>query len=66
MGDEFELTNVEVIYNGLLQLDILNVNENTSIRVFVEPTKFFGMVGKSLQENLDAYMYIHFDNEKAD
>jgi len=55
MGDEIEFIRVEVIQNGLLQMDFRNNTTNTPIRAFVDPGDFFKMLGQSMDENLIEY-----------
>lgn len=55
MGDKIELKEIEVIQDGLFQLDFHNENKNTWFRVFVEPEKLFGLMGKAMQVNYQKY-----------
>jgi len=53
MGDEIIIYAIEIIQNGLLQIDFRNENTNDCFRAFCEPKKFFGMFGKAMQKNFD-------------
>jgi len=55
MGDKIELKEIEVIQDGLFQLDFHNENKNTSFRVFVEPEKLLTLMGKAMQVNYQKY-----------
>ena len=55
MGDDIELRGIEVIYDGLLQMDLYNKTQQESYRVFVNPALFFGMLGKSMEKNYAAW-----------
>ncbi len=56
MGDYIELRDVEVIQDGLLQLDFYNETQNKWFRVFVEPEKMFGLIGEAMQNNFKKYL----------
>jgi hypothetical protein len=56
MGDHIELMAIEVIQDGLIMIDLKNETTNQWERVFVSPDKFFGMLGKAMQSNYDAYI----------
>ena len=56
MGDHIELKEVEVIQDGLFQIDFYNENQNTWFRVFVEPEKMFGLIGDAMQSNYKKYL----------
>ena len=53
MGDEIIIYAIEVIQNGLLQIDFRNENTDEQFRAFCEPKEFFGMIGKAMQKNFD-------------
>jgi len=44
MGEKITIKGIEVIYDGLLQIDIWFEDQNKGGRIFVEPDKFFGML----------------------
>jgi len=51
MGDRLELRGIEVIQDGLFQIDVYNNTRNEGYRVFVIPDIFFSMIGSSMQKN---------------
>jgi len=53
MGEEIVITAIEVIQNGLLQIDFRNQETKDIFRAFCEPEAFFGMIGKSMQKNFE-------------
>jgi hypothetical protein len=55
MGDKFVITDIEVIQDGLFQIDIKNENTNKSNRLFVEPSQLFSMIGAAMQKNFNKY-----------
>lgn len=55
MGELFELINIEVIQNGLFQIDIRGEETNQFIRFFVRPEELFNKIGISMGKNLDKY-----------
>lgn len=57
MGDDIELRAVEVIQDGLLQMDLWNNTKHEGYRVFINPADLFSMIGKSMQNNHDAFVH---------
>ena len=55
MGEEILIEAIEIIQGGLLQIDFRNTETNKCDRCFIEPVKFFGMLGKALQKGLAAW-----------
>ena len=55
MGDEIILKAIEVIQDGLLQIDLWNETERKEIRFFAEPKEFFNMLGNAMQKNFKQY-----------
>ena len=53
MGDEIIIRAIEIIQNGLIQIDFLNKETDECLRAFCEPEAFFCMIGKSMQKNFD-------------
>lgn len=48
MGDEIIIEKLEVIQNGLLQIDFRNLENNKIDRCFIELGEFFKMLGPAL------------------
>lgn len=63
MGDKIELKEIEVIQDGLFQLDFYNENKNTSFRVFIEPEKLLTLMGKAMQVNYQKYWDKIYDEQ---
>ena len=55
MGEEILIEAIEIIQGGLLQIDFRNTETNECDRCFIEPEKFFAMLGKALQKSLVAW-----------
>ena len=55
MGDEIIIVSIDVIYSGLIQIDLKNETKNERYRVFVEPNDFFSMFGDGMQKNRDDF-----------
>ena len=62
MGDRIEMTAIEVIQGGLLQIDFYNVDKKWHERCFCQPDKFFGMLGKAMQANHSAWEKQFFES----
>lgn len=56
MGDRIAIERIEVIQDGLFQIDFKNENTGEYERCFIEPEVLFGMIGKAMQENHDNYL----------
>ena len=51
MGDEIELRDIQVIQDGLIQMDFFNESEHKGYRAFCKPDIFFKMIGDSMAQN---------------
>lgn len=56
MGDKIIIESIEVIQDGLFQIDLKNETTGKYDRCFVEPEDLFGMIGKAIQKNHDKYI----------
>jgi hypothetical protein len=56
MGDKIIIESIEVIQDGLFQIDFKNVKTEEYYRCFIEPDKLFGMIGEAMQENYNKYL----------
>ena len=52
MGDEIIIESIEIIYDGLIQIDFKNNDTGEFYRSFIEPEKLFKMIGESMQREL--------------
>jgi len=59
MGDDIELKAIEVIQDGLFQMDFWNNTKNEGYRVFVKPDELFSMIGVSMQRNHEAHIAVY-------
>lgn len=50
MGD-LELTEMEVIQDGLIQMDFRDKTTEQWTRCYVDPVRFFSLLGKSMEKN---------------
>jgi hypothetical protein len=55
MGDEIIIVAIEIIYGGLIQIDLKNETKNEHYRAFIEPKDFFSMFGNAMQKNSDDF-----------
>ena len=55
MGDEIIIVAIEIIYGGLIQIDLKNETKNEHYRAFIEPKDFFSMFGNAMQKNRDDF-----------
>lgn len=53
MGDHVDILGIEITRDGVIQIDIRNLNTQKEHRIFTEPEKFFSMLGKALQVRID-------------
>jgi len=56
MGEEIKIIGIEIIYNGLFQIDFQNTETKETYRCFTESKEFFGMIGSSMQKNYEEFM----------
>jgi hypothetical protein len=56
MGDKIVIENIEVIQDGLFQIDFKNTNTGKYDRCFIDPRDLFEMIGEAMQENHDKYL----------
>lgn len=53
MGDEITIYAIEVVQNGLIQIDLRNEETGECFRTFCEPNRFFNMLGETMQNNFN-------------
>lgn len=58
MGDEIIIMAIDIIYGGLIQIDLKNETKNEHYRVFVDPKDFFSMLGNAMQKNSDDFQKV--------
>ena len=51
MGDDIEISDIQIIQDGLFQIDFYNKSKDEHYRAFCDPDKFFKMIGDSMQDN---------------
>ena len=56
MGDDIEIRAIEIIYDGLIQIDFYNNTKNEGYRCFVDPSVLLGMLSQAMQKNYKAWM----------
>jgi hypothetical protein len=56
MGDRIVIIGIEVIQDGLFQIDFKNINTGKCDRSFINPEDLFGMIGEAMQLNHNAYL----------
>ena len=55
MGERIEITAIQIIQNGLIQMDIFYTEQKKGDRIFCNPDIFFEMIGKSMHDNWSAW-----------
>lgn len=63
MGEEARLIDIEVIQDGLIQMDI--EIEEKLVRVFIQPSDFFLHFGSAMQKNYIAWIKREIEEQKA-
>lgn len=63
MGDSYEIISIEILYGGLLQIDLYCKELDSNIRVFAEPKDFFSKLGEASQKSRDLYGDLIFKYE---
>lgn len=58
MGDEIELTDLQIVEDDLLQFDIRNTKTRTGYRMFVRGQKFFKMLGEAMNSSSNEHMHL--------
>ena len=51
MGDDITIEDIQIIEGGLIQIDFRNEKIGESWRAFCSADKFFGMIGKSMNDS---------------
>ena len=55
MGESYSVISVEVIQDGLIQVDIEGDESGERIRFFAEPGELIGQIAESMQENFEEH-----------
>jgi len=53
MGEEIIVDAIEIVENGLIQIDFRNNDTGETFRAFCDPDRFFGLIGASMQKNFE-------------